>query len=256
MSQTTDTPEFARGFLWQVVLICIIALGLVFLLSSGFPLNIQVFGSRVETTTALLPWIVAGGQTIANGLSDFSGEQPVILAVAKAKAIVGLLLFVVGPTVVFLGLRRRSIGENLWQQLQPWHISHVLFGLCTAFVLVFACAIPYMAIRGEEVRHSLREAQAPQNSRDRIINEMNLISIDAAQFFVLPEELGGGNRTLLSYQLRPELAESAEAMYTSRIEAANIHVRAVSRRYADSWVEVTIDSAGRMNGWIFGGKFH
>lgn len=254
MSQKTDLPEFGKGFIWQVAFLAAIALAIVILSPMiSQPLNRSTV--PVERI-GILPRMLAGAQTIENGLLAFSGEPPKPDLALHARALIGLLIAsVLCPTVFLLQWRRRRVRQLDGINSEPWRISRIFVGLCGAFVLVFALTSPLRAIKGEEVRRSLREAQAQQDSRDLIINELNIISIDVQRFFVLPASLGGGNRNLSGYKLPQELTSSDEASYQVRTESRRVNIHAASKRFEGSWVDVTIDSAGLSRGWSYGGKF-
>jgi hypothetical protein len=112
MSQRTEASEFAPGFLWQLSLLTILALGLVFVseyvLSSPFSHVVPLRG------WALFPWILAGGHTLRNALAAFNGTSPTASALVDGAGALSALLFafVICPTVFLLGWRRRRLEKE------------------------------------------------------------------------------------------------------------------------------------------------
>jgi hypothetical protein len=74
MSQKTESSEFAPGFLWQLCLLTAVVLG--FVIYAG-KTTFWVRSNVVQDPgAALFPWIIAGKQTIENGVAAFSGRPP------------------------------------------------------------------------------------------------------------------------------------------------------------------------------------
>ncbi len=129
--QKTDSPEFAPGFLWQLVLLTVIVLFFVLFSEKAFkPDRIEV---GQNPRIVLFPYMLAGGHTIENGLLAFSGK-PAEKANGKFQVVTlaGLLVVsVICPTIFLLQWRRRRLGSPASLELTPWRITHVSL----AFVL-------------------------------------------------------------------------------------------------------------------------
>jgi len=256
MIQKTDTPEFAPGFLWQIVLLTAIILGLVFFTDSFF--KFDRWDTNVETPRLILfPYAVAGAHTIENGLLAFSGkpaESPDVKS--QVRALVGLLIIsVLCPTIFLLRWRRRKLASPTLFEPVPWTILRVLYSLIGALILYLSAVSIPVAAYGEFSRRSLRDAQAEQSSRDAIINEITFMAFDLSQYYILPKERGGGNHTYDGYKLPERSAKTSEATYVLTPYGQTASIRAESVRYPSTWIDVKVDSLGRTNSWVYRGKF-
>jgi hypothetical protein len=256
MFQRTDTPEFTPGFLWQIVLLTALILGLVFFADSLF--KFERWNTNVETPRLVLfPYAVAGAHTIENGLLAFSGkpaESP--NGKNQVRVLVGLLIIsVLCPTIFLLRWRRRKLASPTLLEHMPWTISRILYSLFGALILYLSATSIPIAAYGEYARHSLREAQAEQSSRDAIINEITFMAFDLSQYYILPKERGGGNHTYDGYKLPERSAKTLEATYVLMPYDQTASIRAESVRYPSTWIQVKVDSLGRTNSWVYGGKF-
>ena len=259
MSQKTDTPEFAPGFLWQIVLLTIVAMGIV-LVSRGtlsWNLSRTHAWNSVSVPITTYPWMYGGARTIANGLCAFSGQPPVIAPIAQRAATLMLVLIsmVFCPTLFLLEWRRRRLKDETTVKRLPLRISGMLYLLCGWVTIVSGVGLVPVAYFSETTRASLRHAQAIQGSRDVMINELNFLSVDAAQYYILPKELGGGGRNFEGYSIPEKLVKTEEAAYTitDRKNTASFH--AVSLRYPSCTIDVRVDSIGQMTGWSYRGEF-
>ncbi len=256
MFQKTDSPEFAPGFLWQVVLLTVIVLSVVLFSEKLFRSN--RFDTNVEMPRIVLfPWVIAGGHTIENGLLAFNGKPAEALSGKnQVKALAGLLVVsVLCPAIFFLRWRRRKLASAVLAESTPWNISVLFYYLCGALVLSLAIANPGIAFYGELSRQHLRAAQAESSNRDAIINELNEITFSLTQHYILPKEYGGGNRSYDGYRLPEISAKTAEATYVVTPNGKTVNIHAESVRYPSSSVEMQVDSLGRMGWWKYEGKF-
>jgi hypothetical protein len=255
MSLKTDSPEFAPGFLWQLVLVTAVVLSLVLFSDKLLKSNQQ---ETVQTPRiALFPWVLAGAHTIENGLLAFSGKpaEPAS-GTFQVSALAGLLVVgILCPTIFLLRWRRRRLESRGPVESRQWRISHVFYGLCGALIVYLSVASLPSAVFGEISRNRLRQAQAVQSNRDAIINELNLLAYDLFQYYVLPKEFGGGEHTYNKYRLPESASKTAEATYAITPGDQMVGIRAVSVRYPSCWVEMKVDSLGRMSSWQYGGKF-
>jgi hypothetical protein len=254
MSQRTDSPEFAPGFMWQIVLLTIAMLCLA-VYSRTQQGSIGRMG--VDSPTSIFPWMIGGKQTIQNGLRAFSGKPPEPPPIDdRARALGPLLIsMVLCPTVFFLEWRRRRLAKALLLQRTPLSMSGSLYVLCGMVVVIVAVAVGPIAYFGENARANTRHAQAVQTNRDFIINELNMLALDAAQFNILPKQLGGGDRSFAGYSLTGARAKTEEASYTVTGTTSAVVFRAVSIRYPSCAVQVQVDSLGHMRDYRYEGEF-
>lgn len=255
MFQKIDSREFSSRFLWQLWLLTVLVMGFA-LYSAKFAPPAKPSGATMNRVV-LYPWALAGAHTINNGLLAFSGKPPEAPnGKDQVRVLAGFLaVSVLCPTVYFLRWRRRKLASASIAEPEPWSLVRVFFGMCSVLTLLVTVALPPIAIRAEMVQHSLRDAQAVQSNRDAIINDINFISINVAQFYILPTELGGGGRSLEVYVLPQEMTKTENGSYVATVEGRKVGIRATSTSFPDCWVEMKIDSSGRMNEWTYGGKF-
>ena len=255
MYQKTDQSEFAPGFIWQLLALTIIAFALVLFLGHVMPPDNRTFVSNQVPLMA--PWMLAGGKTIENGLRSFAGHPAeTVSAQLLVRSLIGFLIIgVVCPAVFLLRWRRRKISAASEGSVSPWRTSDVLTGLCTAVTVFFiATSVPF-AIYAQITGEKLRNAHALQTNRDAIITDVNMIGVKAAEYYILPKELGGGNRSCEGFALPPELTKNENGVYTVVAHKASVDIEARSVRYPAASINVTADSAGRLGRWEYGGLF-
>lgn len=209
----------------------------------------------LSSPTSVFPWMIGGKQTIQNGLLAFSGKPPEPPPAGdKARALIPTLIsMVLCPTIFLLGWRRRRLEKASSTERPPLKVSGYIFcGLVTVFV---ALAVGPIAYFGERSRASQHHTQAVQGNRDLMINELNMLAINAAQYFILPKSLGGGGRSFEGYSVSEKLAKSEEASYavTGSNNVAAFH--ATSVKYPSCTIDVKVDSIGNMKWWVYKGEF-
>lgn len=252
---TQQTSEFSPDFIRVLVALTVATLLLVF-----------AFEHRMFTTPQgpmvrmyLYPWVVAGGHTIAIGLSEFSGKSPSsIILTERLAALLGLLFgFVIGPTLFFFGWYNRRKDRESGPKASVLKGSAVISII--GGILTFAVAIPsipgaYLQVR---VSQSLHRAQAIQDNKDQMINDLNMIAYNARQFRILPKSLDGGNGSFLGYTLSRPLAGTEEGSYEVFCAADDITVKASSKKHADCRISVHINKEGRFEQatWEYSGNF-
>jgi hypothetical protein len=259
MSQKTDAPEFAPGFLWQIVVLTVVALGIVYFSRGVFSGHVTrgVPWDGVSIPITVYPWVLAGGRTIGNGLRAFSGQTPfaVPIAIRAAALMITLISMVVCPTVFLLEWRRRRLSSDVTAGRPPMKIAGIAYSLCGWITIVSGFGLIPVAYVTEATQTSLRHAQTVQESRDEMINELFFISVDAAQYFILPKTLAGGGRTFEGYSIPEKLARTQEASYTVADDKNKATIHGVSLRNPSCTIEVQVDSIGEMRGWTYGGEF-
>ena len=252
MSQRTDQPvpddrpEFSNEYLLSLGAATAVVLLMIFVIApmAGNPLHLS------SGMPYLFPWVIAGGITIAQGLSEFSGqpaeilELPTLLSVLVAILLIG----VVAPTLVIQLMRSRG------ERTTP-HGSRAfyLFGLIVA--ITYACTVAPTGFISWNVGKSLREAQAVQRNKDLIINDLNAIATDVRQYVILPKRYGGGDGAMNAYVLPPSMAATDEATYTVAPMDDRMVVRAVSKRYDECIVTVDVNARGWLSNWSYEGRF-
>jgi hypothetical protein len=177
------------------------------------------------------------------------------MAFRAAALMLVLVSMVLCPTLFLLEWRRRRLKEVATAGRPPLRISGMLYILCGWMTIVSSLGLVPVAYISETTRASLRHAQAVQGNRDVMINELNLLSIDAAQYYILPKAAGGGWKTFEGYAIPSKLAKTEDAAYTvtDTKNAASFH--AVSLRYPSCSIDVQVDSIGEMRGWRYYGEF-
>jgi hypothetical protein len=196
---TQQTSEFSSDFIRVLVALT----GATLLLVFAFEHRAFTTPERPLVRTYIYPWVVAGGHTIANGLSEFSGKTPSLINLTeRLAALLGLLFgFVIGPTLFFFGWYNRRKDRESGSKgsvLKGSAVISVIGG-----ILTFAVAIPSIPIAfiQKSVSESIHSAQAVQGNKDQMINDLNKIAYNAKQFRILPKSLDGGNGAFLGYTL-------------------------------------------------------
>jgi len=259
MSQRTDSPEFASGFLWQIILLTIAALCLV-VFSRGvgtWRLTGDLRVNTIQSPMTLFPWIIGGKQTIENGLRAFSGKPPEAPPVGdRARALSSVLIsMVLCPTVFFLEWRRRRLTKASGSEQPPLKMSSVFYALCGLVTVVVAVAVGPIAYFSERSRADSRHAHAVQGNRDVMINELNMFAIDARQYYILPKLLGGGGQSFEGYSVSEKNAKTEDASYMVTGSKNGAAFRATSARFPSCAIEVKVDGLGRMAWWTYEGEF-
>jgi hypothetical protein len=254
MPQRTDSPEFAPGFIWQIVLLTVAVLCF-----AVYSRNQEGPTGRmgVDSPTSIFPWMIGGKQTIQNGLRAFSGKPPEPPPIEDRVRALGPLLIsmVLCPTVFFLEWRRRRLAKALPLQRTPWRISSTFYALCGLVTMLVTVVVGPVAYFGENARANMRHAQAVQTNKDLIINELNLLALDASQYYVLPKQLGGGGRSFAGCSVTETHGRPEEASYTLTGTGNAVVFRAASTRFPSCAIQVEVDSLGRMRDWSYEGEF-
>ena len=250
---TQQTSEFSSDFIRVLVALT----GATLLLVFAFEHRVFTTPERPLMRMYLYPWVVAGGHTIANGLSEFSGKSPSLISLTeRLAALLGLLFgFVIGPTLFFFGWYNRRKDRESGSRgsvLKGSAVISVIGGMLT-----FAVAIPSIpiAIIQRQVSVSMHSAQAIQENKDQMINDLNMIASNARQFRILPKSFDGGNGSFLGYTLSQPLAGTEEGTYVATCTADDIAVKGSSKKYPDCHISVHIDKEGRLGNFEFLGNF-
>jgi hypothetical protein len=249
MSQRTEASEFAPGFLWRISLLAAIALGFAVI---GFPKEATI--ASIES--ALIPWVIAAGQTIKNGLAAFRGADgalPEVTDQARALAIV-LITLIVCPSFFLLEWRRRMMTGRSFERLQL-RMPGLFYALSGFITFLVALSIVPITIASEMNRQDLRVRQAVQSNRDLMVKELNLLALDIYQYRLLPREFSGGNASYRGYRLPVEQAKTQNASYSASVEDEAVTIHGQSALYPSAAIDVKVDSKGRLASWAYFGKF-
>jgi len=256
MNQKTDTPElkenrpslgFSSNFIFMLVIL------------TGATLLVVFSGQIIPDSRKyyLAPWITAGGITIQNGLTEFSGGKLDLIPFSQRiySLISILLIFVIMPTLFFLGWKKQyeeKIAKKDTKLLRASTISFVLGGI---FVLYIAIPSINILIIKTKVDNQLRIANAIQTNKDRIIFELNNIAWRIYQYKALPYKLGGGNGSFSEYKLPVNFAKTKYGAYTATVTDSTVCLTGQSKIYSDASMTVQIDSHGKMSDWQYSGRY-
>ena len=249
---TQQTSEFSSDFIRVLVALT----GATLLLVFAFEHRMFTMPERPLTRMYLHPWVVAAGHTIANGLSEFSGKSPSLIGLTERQAtLLGLLFgFVIGPTLFFFGWynrRKDRASGSKSSVLKGSAVISVIGGMLTFAVAIPSIPIAYIQNR---VAESLHRAQAIQDNRDQMINDLNMVAYNARQFRILPKNFDGGNGSFLGYTLPQPLAVTEEGTYQVSCTADDITVKASSKKHTDCRISVHINTDG-LGQWEYSGDF-
>ncbi|MGB2867732.1 MAG: hypothetical protein WBD36_04730 [Bacteroidota bacterium] len=260
-SPPDNVPELSNAYLGSLVVASVLVLLLVFggpfLIGNPFEYFFHIADMR--SLPLLAPWIVGGGQAIANGLSEFTGHElvPVPNPIRIATLLGVLLLGVITPTLTLLLMGKRSGKASS----APARGVYLVAAIITTTFAVFVLPMGYVASR---VTISMQAGQAVQSNKDNIINELNVIAWRMREYRTVPKALGGGGGEIRGYVLPSGVAGSEEAKYTvgfavpgtaatGRGTLATIH--ASSKKFTNEGVDVTVYESGQLGNWSYQGSF-
>jgi len=255
MSQKTEPAEFAPGFLWQIALLTLLMLGILFFSRSLFDSSLSNFVPR--SGWIIFPWLVAAGQTLLNTVVSYNGAAPMAPSLLDGARVLSALLFafVICPTVFLLGWRRRRLAKESAREMQQLRLSSVLYAFtCIVSLFVVVSIIP-ISIASESGRESAREHWPAQLNKDRIIREIQSLAVDIYQYRLVPRSLNGGGGSYRDYRLRDDLSKTENATYSVAVKGDEVTIHAQSIMYPTASVDVEVDSIGTLVLWKYGGNF-
>ncbi len=255
-----NAPELSTAYLGSLIIASLIVLLLVFgggLLTID-PLSMLHIRS-VGPIPVLAPWVGVGGVTIANGLSEFCGEAltPVDNAFRIAGLIGILILGVFVPTLTLFLMGKREGAAVSAPVRAIYLVAAIMAGTFAVFV------IP-MGIVSARVTASLKSAQAVQENKDHMINDLNMIAWKIREFRILPKTLGGGGGSVSGYVMPSDIAKTADGTYAYALAASDtkgptgtaiVTIHAVSVLYPDAAIDVMLDQGGHLMNWTYKGPF-
>ncbi len=255
-----NAPELSTAYLGSLIVASLIVLLLVF---GGRLISIDplaVFHVRsAGTIPVLAPWIGAAGVTIANGLVEFSGEplMPVDNAFRIAGLIGILLIGIIVPTLVFFLMGRRE-GAAV---SAPVRGIYLVAAIMAATFVVFVIPMGVVAAR---VTASLKSAQAVQENKDHMINDLNVVAWKIREYRIVPKALGGGEGSISGYVIPTAVGQTEDGTYSYTVAppetkgatgTANATIHAVSKLYPESGMDVMLDENGHLMNWTYKGLF-
>ena len=239
--------EFSPMFLRWLISLTIVTLLFVFLGDYVF--------ARDELRFTPVPWTIAGGVVIEQGLELFSGRQlgPISMAY-RISMLAGLLAgFVFGPALLLFSWRRLLTGPKRSMLSPP------LIGFVFGVIFLSMCVLGTVAgaIMAPRVAASMRSAQDLGENRDQIIGGMWRVSIDAYQYKILPKNYNGGGGSYKGYAVPPSLQklETNEFVVVSATDTS-VTIMGSSTKYPGAGVQSDYDRQGKLHGRItFMGSF-
>lgn len=239
--------EFSPMFLRWLISLTIVTLLFVFFSDYIF--------ARHEVRFTPVPWTVAGGVVIEQGLDLFSGRQLVPISMEnKISMLAGLLAaFVFGPALLFFSWRRLLTGPKQ-SKLSPPLIGFV-FGVI--FLSISVLGTVASAIMAPQIATSMRKAQDLGENRDQVIGGMWRVSIDAYQYKILPKNYNGGGGSYQGYEVPQSLQklETNEFIAMSATDTS-VTIMGSSTKYPGAGVQVVYDRQGKLpHSFTFLGSF-
>ncbi|MGB2869118.1 MAG: hypothetical protein WBD36_11750 [Bacteroidota bacterium] len=254
MNQKTERPrEFSQDFITFLTALTVATLVFLF-----FSEKYLYSGSVKNVRLTMFPWVMAAGQTIAAGLSDFAGEAPETISSVYRLSVLGSLLIglVLGPTLFFFAWRERKTEESSGEAFRVLRASTIMFILGGIIVLsVVMPSLPASIIQ-RVVSNDLHRAQAIQATKDCMMNDLNTVTFGAVQYHHLPKALGGGEGSYAGFVLPLDVKKTTNASYelvsTAKDEA---QFKATSLEYPSASIAIRVDAAGEIRHWEFTGEF-
>lgn len=262
MRQKTELPgsaprqELPNAYLLSLVAATAIVLLLVFVgpLVLSHPFKLFHIEGRGPLPW-LFPWVLGSAQTIANGLTEFSGRslQPVDPTIYLESLLSILLFGVIAPTLALL-----LMGKNISAIPKALRLVSAIVVVTLAVIVIPTGYVSY------RTRVAVRSAQAVQVNKDRMINELNTIAWKLREYRIVPKALGGGGGSVTGYVLPAGLAQTDNATYVVRVMhppstetpgAVMATLHATSRKFAGAEVDVAILENGGMREWTYTGAF-
>lgn len=203
----------------------------------------------------VVPWALAAGQEIENGLSGFSGRslEPVSLSL-RFSALGGMLLIaVLGPTLFILEMRARVISRHLIQVLWPRSTASIV----GTVIMIPVVSIILLAAPIQKVMFSeLKEAGPGQRNTRDVAYGLRRIAWDIFQYRVKPKSMAnGGGGSVAGYTLPPDLATTPYAHYSVSPKGESIEVLGRSTRSPSVTITISVNGKGDMSNWRLGGEF-
>lgn len=240
--------EFSPMFLRWIISLTIVTLLLAF-----FGKNLVTPSPQRHTP---IPWTMAGGIIIQQGVELFSGKEPAPITTGdKWEILLGLLTaFVLAPSLLFFSWRTIAV------KAKEAALSPATIGFGLGVVLMVMSALPTFsaAIIHPMVASQMREAQALGEDRDQVIRGLWRVSVDAYQYKILPKSLGGGEGSYLGYEVPASLRDFESNEYTAvSVSDTTFTLLGSSTQFPGAGVQGVYDGQGKLSGTFkFMGSYH
>jgi len=231
--------EFSPMFLRWIISLTLVTL--LFVLLSD-----EIFRTQPRAFTPM-PWVMAGGIVIQQGLDMFSGLQPAPVSTADDWAMLtGLLtLFVLAPTLLFFSWRTLATTPAV-SGLRPATIG---FGFGVILMTMSSLGVGAGAIFHPQVASRMRTAQALGENRDMVIRGLWRVSVDAYQYKILPKSLNGGGGSYKGYEVPASLRQFEGNDYIAvSANDTSCTLLGTSSIYTDSAIQGLYDRQGKLSG--------
>jgi hypothetical protein len=206
---------------------------------------------------SIYPWVNAGGHSINNGLTMFSGNTPQLPDTSeKLGYLISLLgVYILFPTLFFFGLRNRA-GERISGVVSPvFRKSTIQFVLGGMVTLGAAMPSVPIAIIQHQVSNSLRGEQKIQADKDEMINEINKIAWKLCEYRVLPKDLKGGSGSFNGCTLSSEYTSTACGMYSLEIQDTMVVIKASAKHIVNASITTNLHRDFNLRDWSYIGEF-
>ncbi len=255
-------PEFRPYFPFFFFFLTTIALVIIYIMNFGSMIinlgymKVPIVREDFTLLYFVFPWIKAGGLTLANGLSEFSGKSPEpVSTVNYLLTILSLIvMYVVAPTLFFFRWRERRLAkiENPGLSYQLPTVSFIIGSVLLLYVII--PTIPTAIIQPMTFQN-LKQAQTLSTNRDRLINGITAIAVNARQYRILPKRLGGGEGTYKGYVLPNELMSTQEGTFTVVAMDDEVVIHVTSNEISSATILVHLGKDGILSQWRYADLF-
>jgi hypothetical protein len=213
---------------------------------------VYVFWFR-STGELYLPWIVAFGVTINEGIRRYAGDSFAGGDIAEQYRILAALVvgYVIIPTL-FLSSWRRIMRDRI-AVTAGQSVLFIVTGAIT-FVLFIPSFWEAIEMRNNSVQTETKLAL--QSEKDELMQDLTRLAYDAYLYRLLPSSSGGGDNSYVGYKPPAGAVSSSGSRYVvTHVEHGLIRFRAVSALYDGSAVGAEIDSTGKIKRFAYEGMF-
>jgi hypothetical protein len=257
---STNKEEFTRGFFPSLIFLTLVILIFV-VASENHGEWLYKHGSRAFTSELsffnLFPAIFSSGNTIANGLQTFSGKEltPTNLSLEIRVLANILIIYIIIPTVFFFNWHRRRIENKSISTINSLSFSSVIYALSIILTISVSATAITSAIMSHPIRQSLEHALAIQSDKDALINDLDLIALDAYQYRLLPKELGGGEGKYTGFVIAPDRAKTQNGIYAVTTSENQVTIKVQSLLFPSGIINLTVNEQGQTGDWQYEGVF-
>ncbi len=262
-NESTLLPEkeFPRGFLLKLIILAICVFS-VTIFSKYLFRNGQYWFSHDDAQYLLgafpqivfVPWQIAAGKTISNGLILFNGKlltsPSVIYKILTLVSIYICYIFV--PTFFIFKWYRYRIDRRSLFSTRPFSSSSIGYGVSILFFSFLVFSASASGWVGSYTFLSMKHAQSIQTEKDRIIVELNLIDVGANQYRILPKNIGGGEGSYEGFVLTSEQLKTQSAIYTLNTKKDEIVITAQSLVFPSGKISQILNEKNAINYQYYG----